>query len=284
MKAAELKKFLEDFGIRPLRGRGQNFLLDENVVAALAEAAGAGPGSAVVEIGPGPGILTEALLRRGAEVSAVEIDQKLCRLLRRRFSGPAFHLAEADVLDLSNSALAAGFSGPPRGDGGYLVAANLPYAITSPVLQKFLLGSPRPASLTVMVQREVADRILAKAGDMSSLAVLVQTLGRPRRVLDVPRSAFLPPPRVDSAVIHIALKNDRELSDFFGNIPQDKYFAVVRQAFAAKRKQLKNTLKKSVPAGKYLENAFVEAKISPAARPEELLPKDWIALVRALLS
>jgi len=282
MKAADLKKLLAESGIRPLHGRSQNFLLDERVVAALVEAAGVGPGSSVVEIGPGPGILTEALLRRGAEVVAVELDQKLCRLLHGRFAGPALHLIEGDILDVANARLAAAFSGAPRRDGQYSVAANLPYAVTSPVLEKFLFEAPRPSGLTLMIQREVADRILAGAGEMSSLAVMVQTLGRPRRVCDVPRSAFLPPPNVDSTVIHIALKDLPELSVFFRGLAPEKYFAVTRRAFSQKRKQLKNSLEIFSSSGISLKNAMVEANIDPRSRPEELLPEQWVLLAAAL--
>jgi len=282
MKSADIKKLLEQYGIRPLRGRSQNFLLDEAVVAAMVGAADVGPGSSVVEIGPGPGILTEMLLRSGAEVVAVEIDQKLCRLLRQRFSGPAFHLIESDILETANVRLAGSFAGPARRSGAYVVVANLPYAITTLILEKFFFEEPRPASLTIMVQREVADRILAAPGDMSSLAVMVQSLGRPRRVLDVPRTAFLPAPRVDSTVIHIDLKKADEMSSFFGSVPADKFFAVVRRAFSQRRKQLKNTLKNFCSDPKMLENAMFKAKINPSSRPEELAPKDWVALAAAL--
>lgn len=274
---------LEPFGIRPIHGRGQNFLLDEGVVAAMVEAAGVGPSDAVVEIGPGPGILTVALLNRGAEVVAIEIDPKLCALLRHRFTGPAFHLLEGDALSFSNVELLGSFAGRDGG-GDYRVVANLPYAITSPVLEKFLFHEPKPSRLTLMVQREVADRILAGRGDMSSLAVMVQTLGRPKKVLDISRHAFFPSPKVDSSVIHIDLKSRAELDVFFGSLSREVYFAVARRAFVQKRKQLKNSLLEIAGSRQSLEFAFNEAKIDPMLRPEDLLPADWAALASALQS
>lgn len=274
MEVSDLKKLIEPFGIRPIHGRGQNFLLDDGVVAAMVESAGVGPADAVVEIGPGPGILTSALLSRGAEVTAVEIDRKLGLLLRHRFAGPAFHLLEGDALSFSNADLLGSFTGR-TGRGDYKVVANLPYAITSAVLEKFLFHEPKPSLLTVMVQREVAERILADRGVMSSLAVMAQTMGRPKKVLDISRHAFWPSPQVDSSVIHIELKKRAELEAFFGSLAPEKYFSVVRQAFSQKRKQLKNSLSSFFDSKKSLENAFVKAKIDQMSRPEELTPEDW---------
>lgn len=284
MTPTELRALLEPLGIRPLKDRSQHFLLDGAVVAAMAAAAGVGEAARVLEIGPGPGILTEELLRRGASVVAVEIDKKLCALLRRRFSSPRFTLLEGDALETSNAALAAAF--PSSGEGRsepYALVANLPYAITSAILRKFLLGRPAPATITVMVQKEVADRILAKPGDMSSLAVLMQTLARSRRVRDVPPGAFLPPPKVSSAIIHMELLSDAELEAFFGPVPPERYFEIVRLAFSGRRKQLKNTLKAAARDPSALEKAFVKAKIYPLARPEEISVPQWIALCRALV-
>lgn len=279
MRASDLRAQLEAYGIRPLKDRSQNFLLDESAVAALAAAAGVRPGEALVEIGSGPGILTAELLKRGATVAAVELDPKLCRLLRERFPASAFRLIEGDALEIANAELsrAAG-----AGERGYRVAANLPYAITSATLEKFLLGEPKPRSLTLMLQREVADRILAKPGEMSSLAVLVQALARPRRVRDVPAGAFWPPPKVDSAIIHMDLKNDAELAQQFRNYPQDKFFRIVRAGFAGKRKQLKNSLRALSLPPEQLEKALTEAKISQTARPEELSVRQWSELVSKL--
>lgn len=274
MTPTELKNLLAKYEITPIRDRGQHFLLDERVVAKMVEVSGAGENDHVVEIGPGPGILTEALLGCGAQVTAVELDRKLQALLIVRFAGKKLRLLAGDALSYPNAELA---------DGPYRLIANLPYSITSAVFEKFLLAAPKPRTITVMIQREVADRILAGPGDMSSLAVMVQTLARPKWVVDVPPSSFFPPPKVRSTVIHMEVLSDGQLADFFGSVPPERYFSVVRTAFAGKRRQLKNTLKKEHADPAVLEKAFSIAKISPQARPEELRPEEWLALVSSLI-
>jgi len=279
MKAAELRALLDEAGVRPWRGRSQNFLLDDGIVEAMTAAAGPLAGAAVVEVGPGVGILTGRLLDLGARVVAVELDRRLCAFLRRRFGGRGLELLEGDVLALSNDELRRAFSPPPA---EYRVVANLPYSITSRILQKFLLEEPLPRSMTVMIQREVADRILAGPGDMSSLAVLVQTLARPRRVVDAPAGAFFPPPKVRSAVIHMEILTETGRRSFFGEVSQERYFSLVRAAFAEPRKQLANSLKRLIQDGNGLNEALISAKISPSSRPEELTPADWLALAELL--
>ncbi len=282
MNRSELEKLIGPYGIRPIRGRGQNFLLDENVVLAMADAAGVGPGSRIVEIGPGPGILTAELLARGAEVVAVELDKKLCALLAGRFRDPRFRLVEGDALEIGNAELAERFSGSGGGVGTYQVVANLPYSITSAALEKFLFEEPKPSSVTVMIQREVADRILAEPGGMSSLAVAAQALAVPRRVVDVPRQAFYPSPEVDSAVIHMAVRSTGELKIFFKSARPELFFKLVRTAFASRRKQLGNSLGSFVGDTQKLKKALFEAKIEPTQRPEELTVQAWVDLAGAL--
>lgn len=277
MKASELKTLLEPYGIRPLRARGQHFLLDESVVTKMVVASGVGKGTRVLEIGPGPGILTSALLDAGADIVAVELDIKLQALCADRF-GDALTLVRGDVMHHENSELIARFSG----SGPYRVVANLPYAITSPILEKFLQGDVRPESMTIMIQKEVAERILAKPGKMSSVAVLVQTLGSVQRVTNVAKGAFFPPPKVDSSVIHIVLKTEQERASRFGSIPQSFFFSVVRTAFGQKRKQLRNSLKGLFQDAEDLEKGFNQAKIQTSARPEELSVAQWFALVESM--
>lgn len=274
MKVSELKALLESYGIRPLRARGQHFLLDGNVVEKMVAAAGVGKGDRVLEVGPGPGILTSALLDAGADIVAVELDMKLQALLVDRY-GAALTLVKGDIMHHENAELVARFSV----SGPYKVVANLPYAITSPILGKFLRGDVRPESMTIMIQREVADRILAKPGRMSSIAVLVQALGTVRRVMNVPKGAFFPPPKVDSSVIHIILKTEGERVSLFGSVPQDVFFSVVRTAFAQKRKQLRNSLKGLFQDGTHLEKSFNQAKIKASVRPEELSVAQWLELI-----
>ncbi len=262
---------------RAVHDRGQNFLIDHAAVHALADAAGFQAGDAVVEIGPGPGILTEELLSRGARVLAVELDARFLDDLKAKFAGQSLIIENKDINEMGNAALAAALG---VGAGGYRVAANIPYNLTSRIIERFLTEEPRPASLTLMVQREVADRLLAGAGEMSSLAVLVRTYGDPSRVRNVPRGAFRPTPKVDSAVIHIRVRTGPELSSFFGEVDKHRYFELVRAGFAAPRKKLRNTLAGFFGTPANAEEAIKKAEISENSRPEELLPEDWLRLAR----
>ena len=283
---------LKKHGLAAVRDRGQHFLFDEKILNKIVEAAGVRAGDAVLEIGPGPGALTMALLGRGARVLAVELDRRFAPFYAELFPGRTCEIRWGNILDFSNAnlakALAGGGEPVPRsscpaklqrsgvGEGGWRLVANLPYGLTARILEKFITEEPWPRSLTVMVQREVADRILAGSGRMSALAVMVQTFGRPRRVINVPRGAFRPPPRVDSAVVHIEVKPTAEREKFFAATTPEKYFALVRTAFSSPRKKISNTLAALVPA-----ESWTAAVISPDCRPERLMPEDWRRLAVA---
>ncbi|KPJ86087.1 hypothetical protein AMJ57_00330 [Parcubacteria bacterium SG8_24] len=278
MGLARLKTILKEYGLRPLKSRGQHFLFDEGVVAAMADIAGIGPGDRVVEIGPGWGILTAELLERGARVTAVELDRRLHRLLTDRFGGAGLELRRGDIMKTTNRELSESF-GP--GKDGYKVVANLPYAITSPVIRKFLLEEPRPVSFTLLVQREVADRITARPGRMASLSVFVQSLADATKAFRVPRGSFYPQPKVDSAVLHVVLLNEAAERERLGGVDRDCLLGVVQEAFSGRRKQLHNSLKKRLK-GAEIEEVFRRAGIDPRERPENLSVGEWIRLTRAL--
>ena len=280
MTVAELKTLLNEAKIEPWKGRGQNFLLDEKVIEKMIAAAGVASGSAVVEIGPGVGILTGRLLDRGARVAAVEIDPRLCAYLRGRFDKKDLQVLEGDALNFTNAVLAGAFG---AASAGYRVVANIPYAITSAVIRKFLLEDPKPRSFTIMVQSEVADRVLARPGEMSSLAVLVQTLARASLVVRVPRASFFPAPRVDSAVIHIEPFSRDELSARFGpGWSAERLFRITKTAFGEPRKQIKNTLRQLGISEIKLNKAILSVGLSSGARPQELSVDDWARLYGAL--
>ncbi|MEK9152316.1 MAG: rRNA adenine dimethyltransferase family protein, partial [Patescibacteria group bacterium] len=227
-------------------------------------------------------------LRAGADVVGIEIDITLARLLRDRFRGATFRLLEGDALALPNARYAEEFGGAP-----YRLVANLPYGITSETIIKFLGQEPLPTSLTVMVQREVADRILAEPGDMSALAVFVQTLGEPSRLVNVPAAKFFPPPKVSSTAVHIRVRTPQERAAFFGPLNREHFFGLVRSGFAGKRKKLKNSLSNVIPDGPAsrsgiqdkktgLQQSFEAAKVDPNLRPEDLSVDDWRRLAISL--
>jgi 16S rRNA (adenine1518-N6/adenine1519-N6)-dimethyltransferase len=278
MTPKEIIEFMRKNEVRPVHERGQHFLMDETAVEALADAAGIVPGQPVVEVGPGPGVLTAELLARGANVVAVEIDARFAEHLEKIFINKPFNLLRGDVLDMPNRDLAAAVGA--NDDGSYVVASNLPYCITSAALSKFLLNHPLPKSITVMIQREVADRLLAKSGEMSQLAVLVQTLGQPKKIRNVPRGAFKPAPKVDSAIVHIDVRQPLERAAFFGDIDSLRYSDLVRAGFSAPRKKLRNTLAAIFGSSEAAEQALNQAKISPNSRPEELTPEEWLRLAK----
>jgi 16S rRNA (adenine1518-N6/adenine1519-N6)-dimethyltransferase len=269
-----LRELLDKYDIRPVHGRGQNFLASDEVLESVLRAAEVAPGEQVLEIGPGPGVLTEKLLGRGAFVVAVEIDGRLQKLLHDRFAGDRFVLVPGDAMERSTASLAARFPDPPA---PYKVVANIPYGITSALLLKFLQEEPRPQSVTLTVQKEVAERVTAGPGEMSRLAVAVQSLGRPRRVRNVPSGAFSPPPKVDSAVLRVDVRRHDLLADW----PEpevSRFLDFVGRGFGSPRRTIGNLL--SGEAGGKVESARILAVcgISPQARPATLSVEDWISL------
>ena len=279
-------RVLREAGLRPRKGLGQHFLVDPSVPPRIADAADLAPSDTVIEVGPGLGVLTTTLAGRldptaGGRLAAVELDASLAPVLRERLAPfPAFHLVEGDVLALAPTAVlrAAGAPDPPP---PYKVVANLPYYITSAVLRHFLEADPPPTSLVVMVQREVAERIVAKPPAMSLLAISVQFYGAPRLVFRVPPGAFHPPPKVESAVLRIDVYPPDARPASVADV--DHFFAVARAGFGQRRKQLGNSLATGLGRDKAaVAAALVGAGIAPTRRPETLTLPEWAAVAAAL--
>jgi 16S rRNA (adenine1518-N6/adenine1519-N6)-dimethyltransferase len=274
-----LRALLRELEVRPSKGKGQNFLTNRGIVARIAEAAGVAPGGVVVEVGPGLGILTAELLARVGPVGrviAVELDRRLAAYIRAEFGvSPALTVVEDDVLRQSPPVLLADLpAGTP-----YALVANLPYNITSAVLRHFLDSPRRPASLTVMVQREVAERIVARPPEMSLLAVAVQFYGTPSIALRLGPGAFVPRPKVDSAVLRIVTHPAPPLPE--GEIRS--FFAIVAAGFGQRRKQLGNSLAAGLPVPKeVIGAALAAAGVAATRRAETLTVAEWLALRAAL--
>ena len=253
---------------------GQNFLLDLNLTRKIARAAGPLEGSHIVEIGPGPGGLTRALLEEGtAKVTAIERDTRFMPILddiARHFAG-RLEIVEADALDLDYTGLV--------GDGPARIVANLPYNIATPLLVGWLSETPWPAwfdRAVLMFQREVADRLVAGPGGKTfgRLSVLTQWRTRARILFDVPPQAFTPPPKVTSTVVELIptpLPPDAP--------PPDMVERVTAAAFGQRRKMLRQSLK---PFLKELEPVLAARGIAETARAETLTVDDFIALAAAL--
>ena len=272
---------LRKAGIRPDKGLGQHFLLDEAVLDLILEVSDVEDDDLIVEVGSGIGVLTRRLAERGARVLAVELDRKLTRILRERLGEqPNVQIIEADILELDPVAAIAHELGVQREDAPpFKVVGNLPYYITSAILKHLLAPEIRPTRLTLMVQREVAERITAQPGHLSLLAMSVQVYGTPRIVRRIPAGAFYPRPKVESALLVI---------DVFGRAlvaaeVSEPFFHTLRAAFGQKRKQLRNSLSQGLHLPKeQVLAALADASIDPARRPQTLSVDDWLRLTRAL--
>jgi 16S rRNA (adenine1518-N6/adenine1519-N6)-dimethyltransferase len=268
------KLLLDQYGILPKKSLGQNFLHDPNSLEKIVTTAQLTPQDTVLEIGPGTGALTEVLARAAGKVIAVEVDDRLQPVLSARLKPyPNVKVLYEDILQAYIPALV--------GAGEYVVVANLPYYITSAILRHLLESERRPRRLVLTVQSEVAERLIAKPGDMSVLAVSAQFYGKPQIVNKIKPGAFWPRPDVDSAVIRM---------DTFAaplvSVPDDvTFFRVVRAGFGQKRKQLKNSLADGLALTSEAAVALLErAAVDPRRRAETLTLEEWAALTRALAS
>lgn len=244
---------------------GQHFLRDKRVLERIIDAAQIGSGDTVLEVGPGTGVLTRELATLAKKVIAVEKDERLVKYLCAKFAGEKnIEIMEGDILKIQMSKSKYQINDKKlKIPKKYKIVANIPYYITGHFLRAFLESARRPTSITIMVQKEVAERIVARPPQMNLLALSVQAFGKPKILFRVPREAFSPKPAVQSAVIEIeAIGND-----FFkkNKIAQEKFFAFAKKAFQQKRKTLKNSL--GIPSGK---------------RPQELSLGDWVKIARKL--
>ena len=268
MLADTIRQFLHKNGIWLDTNKGQHFLIDESVLEDIVTVADIQTSDSVVEIGPGIGVLTRELISRAKHVTAIEIDPRMIPLLRI-FTMDADAKIPKNLEVIEANALQA-----PMPTEKYKIVANIPYHITSPLLAHVLLESPQnPTSLTLLIQREVAENICSVESD-SILTILVRLFGTPSLVRLVPPHCFLPPPKVDSAVIHIECfaqpKADPETIQ--------RILKLAKLAFSKRRKMLRNTIGET-PGG---TEAMMQATIDPMRRPQTLSIDEWITLDNAL--
>lgn len=260
---SDIRRLLERHGLHPRKSLGQHFLADPNLIRKVVEVAGVGPSDRVVEVGAGTGALTVALAAAGAHVVAYEVDERLRPVLEETVADTGIDLRFVDVMDVDLQA-------ELEGDRWKLVA-NLPYNVGTPLVLDVLMRVTKITSATVMVQREVADRLAARPGtpDYGVPSVVVSLCGRVVERFSVPPQVFVPVPQVDSAVVRIDRIEPpphwREAVD------------MARRAFGQRRKMLRRSLADTVS-----EEAYARADIDPQSRPEELSPSDFVALAEAL--
>lgn len=267
-RSSELRRFLEELGIDAKKGLSQNFLIDGNILRKTIKAAGIHRGDHVLEIGPGPGALTECLLDEGVEVTAIEIDRPFAQALKRLLSDHArLHIYCEDFLKFPVNNYLSTLGKKVK------VVANLPYHITTPILTKLLPMHPSIESVTIMVQREFAKRMTALPGssDYGSFTVFAAFYSQPTYCFTVEPSCFYPRPTVQSAVVHCRLRTP-PLSD-----TAEAFFTMTRTAFQQRRKMLRTSLK-PLYASEKVEQALDDIGISPHIRPEELSLDQFLTL------
>jgi 16S rRNA (adenine1518-N6/adenine1519-N6)-dimethyltransferase len=260
---------LRRYGLRPDKGLGQNFLIDEAALLRVVDAAGIEGGDDILEIGPGLGGLTRHLASRAFRVVAVELDGDLLPPLREVLASYSnVRLVHGDILALDPAEWMA--------SPGYLVVANIPYYITSALIRHLLEARIRPRRLVLTVQREVAERITAAPGEMSLLALSVQLYGQPRVVAHIPAGAFYPAPKVDSAILRTDLYPTPIIPD--SHIPG--FFRLAKAGFSQKRKTLRNALSAGLACEPAQAEQFLRAAgIDPQRRAETLSLEEWGQLV-----
>lgn len=265
----EIKRTLKAYGAYTKKDLGQHFLVDDEALMSIVEAADLSKEDKVLEVGPGMGVLTKELCARAGEVVALEFDKAMISIVKTTcIKYQNLRVENVDVLKYDSSEL-----------GRYKLVANLPYYITSAVLRLFLEGENKPEEMVILVQREVAERICAKPSRMSTLAVSVQFYGNPSIVEIVPRTSFFPAPKVDSAILRIKVYK-KPLFDVDKHI----FFRIVKAGFGEKRKQLINSISGGLKLDREItETLLKDAGIKNMARAESLTMMDWYNLYKAYL-
>lgn len=269
----QLMKYLKEKGIWANKGLSQNFLVDRIALDKIVEAAEIKPEEQIVEIGPGVGTLTQELINKPNHVTSIELDPKLAALLTNNYStSENFKLIGADVLRTNIEEIV--------GSNKYKVVANIPYAITSKIIKLFLTQKNKPESLVMLVQKEVAQRICAKPGDMSTLAISVQLYGEPEIVDIVKAECFFPAPKVDSAILRIKIQE----SNIKINGEEEKaFFRSVNIGFSSRRKKLLNNLSSGYHLDRKIVSDIMEkVGINEGARAQELTILQWLELSKLI--
>lgn len=275
---------------------GQHFLNSPKVISDIINAGNIQKGESVLEIGPGTGILTRALLNSGAKVIAVEKDDRAIHILNDSFSekikSGSLTLINGDILeirqraqqnngeltelDLRNISKSSEYEVLPYKNGDFALIANIPYYITGAILESFLEHEPRPNRAVLLVQKEVADRIVARDGKESILSISVKSFGTPKIISKVPKGAFIPPPNVDSAVISIENISDKRFSE--SKIDIRMFFDILKASFAHKRKFCAKNLE-SLLSKELITKIWSEVGLDPKIRAEDIALDQWFEII-----
>jgi 16S rRNA (adenine1518-N6/adenine1519-N6)-dimethyltransferase len=263
-----IKELLQNQRFSPKKKLGQHFLINRAVSKKILKASGIQPGDVILEIGPGIGNLTQELAREARKVIAVEKDRKMIEVLEKTTKGfKNIKIIQGDILKINSG----DYDLKP---GKYKIIANLPYYITSPVIRKFLESKNQPEKMVLMIQKEVAQRIVAKPPNMSLLAISVQFYAKPEIITFISKGSFWPQPKVDSAIIQITdIHKNKKVS-------RDNFFKIVKAGFSQPRKQIINNFIRGLKADrKKVEQWLFKNSINPERRAETLELQEWLELV-----
>lgn len=255
---------------------GQNFLKSVPALNMMCEASTLTDKDTVLEIGPGKGALTSYLLKQAKQVVAIEKDRELIGILEEKFAeeikNKKFILINEDVLSIEPKDYGLK-------EGEYKIIANIPYNITGAILKRFLSETTRPQSMTLLVQKEVAERIVARDGKESILSLSVKAYGTPKYMMKVAKRFFSPEPKVDSAIISI---NDISLKNFKDKKEEERFFDVIKSGFAHKRKVLRNNLESLDMKQEQIDKIFKELNINSMTRAENVKLPVWVEISKSI--
>jgi 16S rRNA (adenine1518-N6/adenine1519-N6)-dimethyltransferase len=262
----------ETFSYRPKKSLGQNFLKSAEALRKMCEAGEVNNNDTIVEIGPGKGALTEKLLEKALKVIAVEKDRDLIDILSEKFET---EIKNGKLLLLNDNILYFDPSKYELKEGEYKIIANIPYNITGAIIKRFLSEVTKPSIMTILVQKEVAERIVARDNKESILSLSVKAYGTPRYIMKVHKRFFSPAPKVDSAIISINNISNSYLKD---KNTEDSFFKIIKAAFAHKRKVLRKNLEEIEKDSKKIDEVMAKLNIDLKARAEDIKFDKWIAI------
>jgi 16S rRNA (adenine1518-N6/adenine1519-N6)-dimethyltransferase len=279
---SQTRFLLDHYDLQAKKGLGQHFLVNSGILKNITKAADLSPSDLILEVGPGIGVLTHALVEQAGFVIAVELDKGMAEALKETLvPHENYSIINQDILDLEpqdlinqeQSKLPPALAGKPD----YKVVANLPYYITQPIIRHFCEAKLKPTTMIIMVQKEVGQNIVAKPGDLRILAISVQFYGKPEIMGYVPAGNFFPVPKVDSAILKMTLYPEPRYK-----VTSDKhFFKIVRAGFCATRKQIANSLAQGLALPKQEVLSLLEkAGVAPQKRPETLTLEEWASLER----
>jgi 16S rRNA (adenine1518-N6/adenine1519-N6)-dimethyltransferase len=279
---AQTRFLLDHYDIQAKKKLGQHFLINQGILKNITRAAGLSPSDLILEVGPGIGVLTHALVEEAGWVIAVELDKQMAVALRETLVPHTnFSIFNQDILEIEPLDLISQERSkfpPAIADAyNYKLVANLPYYITQPIIRHFCEAKLKPQTMIIMVQKEVAQNIVAKPGDLRILAVSVQFYGQPEIMGYVPAGNFFPVPKVDSAILKITLYPEPR----YQVSSEKNFFRIVKAGFCATRKQIANSLAQglALPKSEVL-SLLQKAEVEPQKRPETLTLEEWAALER----